>query len=236
MTHLDDVFVLFLERAVEAGLGVGVFHPVDGVQVTEAAVEGLAVDHVVGRAVSTPARLLSVGCGGREDIDVGGEQALEHRSRLARLHVEHELLVHLVVVHGLEPVVEVLGVEEVTVGELDDASTSVVDEVDEDLVVGATLEDLAAGLFGVASDDVKEELGGDNGALVVHLASVVHIDARGALGGGLVEQLARERVFLVVGDVVLHHEDDVALGHATGLDNLVCVAGVGLVAVVAVSL
>ena len=55
------------------------------------------------------------------------------------------------------------------------------------------------------------------------------------LAVGLVEDLARDRVLRGVGDVVVHEQDDLLLGDALALGDLVGVAGVGLVAVVAVA-
>ena len=55
------------------------------------------------------------------------------------------------------------------------------------------------------------------------------------LAVGLVEDLARDRVLRGVGDVVVHEQDDLLFGDALALGDLVGVAGVGLVAVVAVA-
>ena len=69
--------------------------------------------------------------------------------------------------------------------------------------------------------------------LVVNVASSVHVHARSS-GVGLVEELARDRVGGVVRNVVVSHQDDVVFWDAVGFGDLVCVASIGLVAIVAV--
>ena len=50
-----------------------------------------------------------------------------------------------------------------------------------------------------------------------------------------VEDLARDRVLLGVGNIIIHEQYNLFLGDALALGDLVGVAGVGLVAVVAVA-
>ena len=119
--HLNELELAF-QGAVAAGLRVGILHPVDRVQVAQAAIELLAIDLVVRRAVRAPARLLGVGCGGGEDVNVRWKEVLEHGPRLAGFHVEHQLRKHFVGSHRLQSLVQVGGVEEITVRELNDAS------------------------------------------------------------------------------------------------------------------
>ena len=102
--------------------------------------------------------------------------------------------------------------------------------VDEDVVALRGPEHGALrGLF-VARQHRQELRGRDIGTCVRRLASMIHV-----LAVGLVEDLARDRVLRGVRDVVVHEQDDLLLGDALALGDLVGVAGVGLVAVVAVA-
>ena len=67
-----------------------------------------------------------------------------------------------------------------------------------------------------------------------------HCAARVVLGNtlvhirpvGMIDDHSRSRILLGVGDVVIHHDYDVVIRDAVGMDNLVSVAYVGLVPVV----
>lgn len=124
-SHVNELKLAF-QGAVAAGLRVSIFHPVDGVQVAQATVELLAVDLVIGRTVRAPARLLGVGCGCGEDVDVRWKEVLEHGTGLASFHVEHQLRKHFVGSHSLEGGVQVAGVEEITIRELNDTGACTV--------------------------------------------------------------------------------------------------------------
>ena len=188
-------------------------------------------------AVGAPRGLVRIGGGGGVDVDVLW-QVLEHRARLARLEVEDELLVHGRVAHLLQGVNQLLGVHH-RAREADDAHAAVVDKVDEDARVGAALEHLARShavdAMRVAGEHSHKVVGGHVVPRVVDDTALVDIDALGALGRRLVEELAREGVLLVVGNVVGREHDDLLRLHPRLDHDLVGVADIGLVAVVAVA-
>jgi hypothetical protein len=102
--------------------------------------------------------------------------------------------------------------------------------VDEDVVALRGAEHGALRRFFVSSEHREELRGRDVLARVARLASMINV-----LAVGLVEDLARDRVLRAVGDVVVHEQYNLPLGDALALRDLVGVAGVGLVAVVAVA-
>lgn len=64
------------------------------------------------------------------------------------------------------------------------------------------------------------------------LAALVHVHAGCSGICRLVEQLTRERVLLGIRHVILHHQNDVLLGDAILLQNVVGVAAISVVPVV----
>ena len=153
----------------------------------------------------------------------------EHGAALAGFHVEDHLLEHLLALHGLQGLGELLDREHWAVGESDDAGTAMVHKVHEHSVTGSTLQHLALGTLRVSGQDVHEQLSSHNVPRVVDFAALV--DIRRVLPR-LVEQLAGERVLRAVRYIVLHHQDDVVCWHTTLQHQLVGMASIRLVAVV----
>ena len=116
----------------------------------------------------------------------------------------------------------------------DDPDAAMVDEVDKHLVRRRALQHGVAlgGGRRVAREHGLEVGRGDVLTLVVDLAARIHVLTRHALRRGRVEELARERVLLRVGDVVVEERDDVGSGDASSDEDLVPVAHVRVVAVV----
>lgn len=193
----------------------------------------LSVDLVLRRAVGGPRRLSGVG--GRDCVDahVVGEDALEHGSTFAGLQVEGQLLVHLLGVHGVPGVLEVLGIQ-VLSREGNQAWASVVREVDENGVLGSGLQhsSVSSVQSGLVSSQDGNEVGRSNSLLLVvnHTPSVDVVASQGA--SGLVEESAWEGVLLVIGDVIVSHHDYVGGRNSVGNEDLVRVAHVRLVTIV----
>lgn len=74
------------------------------------------------------------------------------------------------------------------------------------IVIGSASQVLAAGC---SSQDRLEIRRSHILALVVNVATGINIDSRSASSGWLVEELARERILAVVGNVVISHHNDV---------------------------
>lgn len=103
--------------------------------------------------------------------------------------------------------------------------------VDEDVVVGAAGDDLAAAGAGEGGAVAEED--GEEVVDVDVVAGVILGDAGVDVGAGrVVEDEPRPGVVGVVGDVVVHHHHDVLLLHASLPHDLVRVAHVRLVPVV----
>ena len=109
-----------------------------------------------------------------EDAEVGWEVG-EHGARFASFHVEDKLLVHLIGVHGLEGTEELISIE-IVINDGNETSTSVISEVNENVVFGSALKDfLSASGLGVTGEDSKEVLGVDISTLVVNNTAFVDV-------------------------------------------------------------
>jgi hypothetical protein len=235
--ELLDSLELVTERLLHAN-AVSVLHPGDRVEITQAGAKLNAVDNIIRGAIATPAALLSVRGGGGIDVEIGGQETLEHGAGLASFHVEDELAVHLLGEHALESSVEARGLEVGANREGNDAGSSVVSEEDEDIILRSRLEDLASGLDAsrVAGDDVDEGVSGHIVAGVVLLAASINIVAGCTLSSGLVEELALGRVLRVVGNVVKVHHNNALRGDTAILHNLEGVASISLVTIVVIAI
>jgi hypothetical protein len=78
---------------------IGVLHPVNRVEVAQTTVDVHTLNHVVRRTVSAPGRLIRVGSSRCEYVNVVCQDTFKHRTRLACLNVNHQLVVHTVFVH-----------------------------------------------------------------------------------------------------------------------------------------
>ena len=76
-------------------------------------------------------------------------------------------------------------------------------------------------------EDLKEDVRPDAGTDVVLHHAMVHVSPI-----RLVDQLARGGVLLVVGQVIVHHHYDVVVRDPVGVDNLIGVADISLVAII----
>mmetsp|Transcript_17551 Transcript_17551/g.29617 ORF Transcript_17551/g.29617 Transcript_17551/m.29617 type:complete len:380 (+) Transcript_17551:298-1437(+) len=230
--QLLNVIVLVL-KSLDVHLGLlGILKPVDGEEVSEAGSDRLSVDLVIGGAVSSPGALLGVGGGHSVDVEVVLEDVLEHGAGLAGLDVDDHLLVHLVGVHVLEGLVQLVSVEVSSGGHGNESGGSVVSEVEEDLGVLVGVEHLSSSSLGVSLENSEDVGGGNIFALVVDAASLIDIGALDSSLGGLVEELSGEGVHGGVGDIIVGEVDDLVLGDAVLLENLEGVAGVSLMSVV----
>eukprot|EP01084_Bolivina_argentea_P182083 314417_1 len=210
---------------------VTVLHPVNGVEIAKAAVQALAVDFVVRWAVCSPRGFLTVGGGGGEDVEICGE-ALEHGTTLTSLHVEDELGEHLLGMHSLEGLLELIDTKSAG-READDAWATVVHEVNEHLAVCCGLQHWTASSRSITSDGSNELLWSNILALVVSVASSVHIDTLAR--SGLVEKLTLEGVLAAVCNVISGKQDDMVIVKTILLHDLVRVTSIRLVPVVVVA-
>ena len=82
-------------------------------------------------------------------------------------------------------------------------------------------------MFNLFSVYLEEYIGPHGAAHIILGHSLVHISSV-----RMVDDLSGGGVLLGVGDVVVHHDDDVVIRDAVGVDNLVSVTHVSLVTVV----
>jgi hypothetical protein len=163
-----------------------------------------------------------------EDAQVGWEVG-EHGAGFASFHVEDELTVHFLGVHGVKSIKKLISIEEL-VNDCNETSGTVISEVDEDVVSCSALKNLLSASGGrVTSKDSKEVLGIDITTLVVNNAASINV-----LTVWLVEDLSWERIFWVVGKIIESHSDNVVRINTIFNEELVSVANIGLVAIVVV--
>lgn len=207
---------------------IAVLHPADRVQVAQ-----VRLARVV--PVAGIAALIGVGCGGGEDVDVVGQQAVKHRAGFACLQVEDQLMEALVGGHLLQCAHQILGVQVGASGHGNQTGTAVVGEEDEDVVIGARVDDAASVVGAVqhlllAGNNGQEVLCGHGIASVVLGHASVHIRAV-----RLVDDVALVGVLAAVGDVVVHHHNNVRVRNTMCMQHLICVAHISLMAVVEVA-
>jgi len=218
-----DFFELFANSDLSEVVVVGVRFPLLRVLVGEA---GLVLGDT---AVFGIAGFLLVGSSGGIDVDVGGEVGLEHGSGIAGFNVEHELLVHLLLIHVLENLVEFGGISVAASGEGNQTAVAVIVVEDEDIIFGGGLKDFSSGLSSITDEDGVELGGSDVGALVVNVVGAnVNI---GTVGN--VEDLARERIGGNGGDIIIAHGDNLGGVESVLGQNLVGSEDIGLMTVVA---
>jgi hypothetical protein len=224
----EDGSVLVIKSFSGEVSDVRVFHPRDRPGVTEAASDALSSDNIIRRAVETPRALFCVSSSVSEDAEVCWEVG-EHGAGFASFHVEDELVVHLLGVHGVKSAKKLVSVEEV-INDCNETSGTVVSEVYEDVVSGSALKNLLSASGGrVTSEDSEEVLGIDIITLVVNNAATINV-----LTVWLVEDLSWERIFWVVGEIIESHGDNVVRINTVLNEELVSVANIGLVAIVVV--
>jgi hypothetical protein len=224
----EDGSVLVIKSFSGEVSDVRVFHPRDRPGVTEAASDALSSDNIIRRAVETPRTLIWVGSSVSKDAEICWE-AGEHGAGFASFHVEDELIVHLLGVHGVKSTKKLVSVEEV-VNDCNETGATVISEVDEDVVSGSALKNLLSASGGrVTSEDSKEVLGIDIITLVVNNAATINV-----LTVWLVEDLSWERIFWVVGEIIESHGDNVIRINTVLNKEVVSVANIGLVAIVVV--
>lgn len=103
LTVLGNGLVSVLEELVKGVISTSLHEPLHGVipVAGQAGSQISLVDHVVRRAVRLVGRMLVIGSGNGVHV-VALRQITEHGARVAGLHEEEEVLVHLVVVHELD--------------------------------------------------------------------------------------------------------------------------------------
>lgn len=97
----------------------------------------------------------------------------EHASTLTGLHVEHQLLVHVLLVHCSEELQQLVGLQVWGARKRYESHTAVVRKIDEDIVVGSTSENrLSGGHLVLFSCENSSEIG-----RIVVVATVVYLAA-----------------------------------------------------------
>jgi hypothetical protein len=140
-----------------------------------------------------------------------------------------------VVVHVVEGLEQVISVKVIIIsGESDETGCTVISEVDKDVVLGSGLEDLlATNSSGIASEDSEEISGVDISSLIIDLDASINILSF-LQKRRLVENLAGEGVFRVIGDIIVSHSDDVFRGKSVSLQDLISMEDISLMSVVVV--
>lgn len=104
-------------------------------------------------------------------------------------------------------------------------------EVDKEFGLRVCGENFSTSSLGITSQDSQKLFWGNI------LTSVVNLDASVDIATiGMIVNLAWEGVLRVVGDVVIHEDDDVVGAHASFNEDLVSVSDISLMAIVPVSI
>jgi len=219
-----DVVELILEGVARLDVDLSVVDPEEGVDISDVGVDGVIV--VVGEAA---------GADGSSSGDVHvlrDGDVVEDRASEAGLDVEDEVLEELLVSHGLEGGVHLLGTKVATVREADSALRTVIVEENENIISGGRLEGLAAADAShvLTGEDLDEVGAGDILASVILRDAGIHIRAV-----RLVDDLTLLGVLSIVSDIILHHDNDVVVRDAHLVDDLISVANISLVTVVIVT-
>ena len=130
--NLSEHDLVLGSEGLSLDVEVSIFHPNNRVKVSEAGSEVDSSDGGIVTTVGSPRGLSGVGGGGGIDVD-SGRKTGEHGSGLTSLEVVDKSAVHLVLVHVSDGGEEVVGVE-VGIWEGDETWSSVVGEVEEDLI------------------------------------------------------------------------------------------------------
>jgi len=137
---------------------------------------------------------MSVGGRGSIGLDTSLENVLKHGARLASLHVDSELLVHLVGIHEFECLIEFISIEVSTSWHGDKAWCSMIGEVEEDSRVLGRLKDSLSGRS-ITLKDFEEVSSSSLAAFVLDIAACIDINTGSALWSWLVEELAWVWIF-----------------------------------------
>jgi len=171
---------------------------------------------------------------GSGDVDISREgELVEDRAREAGLNVEDELLEQLLGSHGVEEVLHLGTVEVAATREAHGTLTAVIVEEDKNVIVRGRLEGLAAtdASHVFTREDLDEVLAVNKRASEILRNAGIHIRA-----SGLVDDLTALGVLSIVGDIILHHDDDMVLRDTHVVDNLISVADISLVTIVVVTI
>mmetsp|Transcript_2913 Transcript_2913/g.6900 ORF Transcript_2913/g.6900 Transcript_2913/m.6900 type:complete len:321 (+) Transcript_2913:502-1464(+) len=208
---------------------ISIFHPTHRKLIPQTRPDRLPLNRILRRAVPAPGRLGGVGRCHR--LHLGGlEQVGKDRPRLASLQVKQQLLVPILLIECHERIIQIRSMDEVpgARGHSQDAGATVISVVHEHLVLRSALQHRPR-RSAVPLQNLQEVRSSHIGALVGDLAPFVDIRTV-----RLVEHLSREWVLTVVRNIVVGQQDDVGLGDPSALGDLVSVAGISLVPVVAV--
>jgi len=237
---LGNGLVSVLEELVKGVISTSLHEPLHGVipVAGQAGIQGLAINNIIRRAVRLVGRVIVVSSGNSVNVEILG-QVEEHGARVAGLHEEEEVLVHLVVVHVLDRLHQLL-IADSGATHQNSTRTTVRGEVEHDVVIGSAVKNLGVLLASqllksihISTHDSKHHLGAHVILLVVNVldATVSIILARSA-GAVISEELAREGVLLHIGHLLGAHQHNVLGLHTSSNEVLVHTAALGLHTVV----
>jgi len=222
---LLDVIKLILEGVTGLAVDLSIVDPEEGVDISDVGTDGRIV--VVSKAACTDGS-------GSGDIDVGRElELVEDRAREASLNVEDEVLEHLPGSHGIEGLLHLGGIEVAATREAHGTLRTVIIEEDKDVIVRTRLEGLATAdtLHVLTSKNLEESLTVDIAASVILRNTVVHIRTV-----RLVDDSTLLGVLSIVGDIILHHNNDTLIRDTHLVDNLIGMADISLMTIVVITI
>jgi len=220
-----DVVKLILEGVAGHAVDLSIVDPEEGVDISDVGTDGVIV--VVCEAAGTDRS-------GSGHINVGWEDKLvEDRAREAGLDVEDEVLEELVLGHGVKKILHLVSIKIATIREAHGTLRAVIIEENKDVIIRARLEGLATASAShiLTRKDADESLAVNKVTSIILRNSGIHIRA-----SGLVDDLTGLGVRGVVGDIILHHNDDVFIRNTHLVDNLISMANISLVTIVVVTI
>jgi len=168
------------------------------------------------------------------DVDVGREGlVVPHGARIASRHEEDKLVEHLLLLHGLKALCELVVVEVLLSGHADEVRSTVVIIEDENVIIGSGLEDLARTRARSLTRENSHEV--SNGGILSDVIldnTGINIDVGARLIVELVVDLTRERIGFAVGDIILEESDDALVRNTSLMSKLIRLVHGGLVTIV----
>jgi len=170
--------------------------------------------------------------GGNIDI-VSKVLPVEHGTRIAGRHEEDELLEHLLALHGVKASGKIIIVEKLISRHGNDTRTTVVIVEDENIILLSGLQDLArTRSSGITRKNIDKVLNGSITSDIILDNTFINIDVGTTLNVQFVEDLTRERILTVVGNIILEESDDTLIRNTSLVSKLVCLVDRGLVTIV----
>jgi len=188
----------------------------------------------VGVTPASIGRVVSRSRGGNVHV-VRDVLLVEHRARIASLHEEDHVLEHLLLLHCLEDSGNVLTIKILAVRHGDKVAVAMVIIIDKDVGLAGGMKGLSAsGCRDLTGHDLDKVLSSGIETIVIVDNTLINIPVVAVRIVPVVVDLAREGVLAVVSDIILHEHNDVIVGNAIAMSNLIHVADRCLMTIVAV--